>query len=64
VTRGGELYRDPVYDGATDPIMVIADGVWTCARITRESDFQIVLRIDSCRSTVWASAFPFAPGIA
>lgn len=28
MTRGGELYRDPVYDGATDPIMVIADGVW------------------------------------
>ena len=23
-----ELYRDPVYDGATDPVVVIADGVW------------------------------------
>jgi hypothetical protein len=25
---GAELYRDPVYDGATDPLVVIADGVW------------------------------------
>lgn len=24
----GELYRDPVYDGATDPTVVIADGEW------------------------------------
>jgi hypothetical protein len=23
-----ELYRDPVYDGATDPVVVIADGLW------------------------------------
>ncbi|WP_405374094.1 MULTISPECIES: hypothetical protein [unclassified Microbacterium] len=23
-----ELYRDPVYDGATDPVVVIADGQW------------------------------------
>ncbi len=23
-----ELYRDPVYDGATDPVVVIAQGVW------------------------------------
>lgn len=23
-----ELYRDPIYDGATDPTVVIADGVW------------------------------------
>ncbi|SFS13929.1 Glycosyl hydrolases family 43 [Microbacterium sp. cf046] len=23
-----ELYRDPVYDGATDPTVVITDGVW------------------------------------
>lgn len=28
MTREGELYRDPIYDGATDPIMVIAGGVW------------------------------------
>jgi hypothetical protein len=28
VSPEGELYRDPVYDGATDPIMVIAAGFW------------------------------------
>jgi hypothetical protein len=29
VTRADpEVYRDPVYDGATDPTVVIADGVW------------------------------------
>ena len=28
VSGPAELYRDPIYDGATDPTVVIADGVW------------------------------------
>ena len=28
MSASAELYRDPVYDGATDPTVVIADGVW------------------------------------
>lgn len=28
MNRPAELYRDPVYDGATDPTVVIADGIW------------------------------------
>ncbi|MDJ1114283.1 hypothetical protein [Microbacterium dauci] len=28
MTLPAELYRDPVYDGATDPLVVIADGGW------------------------------------
>jgi hypothetical protein len=28
VRSGPEIYRDPVYDGATDPLVVIEDGVW------------------------------------